>query len=81
MVNEIRGTSLFNDVEDRDLRIRNRAVIMANELESGHYRGKLHPRSVAFLWEYFDHIPAGEKKETQAKFIEFARERGFVIQH
>lgn len=77
--NEYKTISLFNDIEDRELRNRNRAVILANELERGFTRGKVTAKAAAFIMGYFANVPEDERKEVKDKFIEFAYDRGFVI--
>lgn len=76
--NEYRGTSLFNDIDDAALRNRNRAVILTNTLESGFKDGGVQPRAALFIMEYFSKIPIEDKQEVNDRFIEFAKERGFV---
>lgn len=78
--NEYKTVSLFNDIEDKDLRIRNRAVVLANELERGFVKGKVSSNAAAFIIGYFALIPKEEQAETRERFILFAQERGFVIQ-
>ncbi len=78
--NEYRGTSLFNDIEDAALRNRNRAVILTNTLEDGFKNGKVQPRAAMFIMGYFNEIPQEDRQEVNDKFIEFAKERGYVLQ-
>ena len=77
--NEFRGTSLFNDIEDLNLRVRNRAVILTNSLEDGFKNGRVSDRASLFIMGYFNEIPKEERNAVKDKFIEFAAERGFMI--
>lgn len=78
--NEYKTVSLFNDIEDVSLRNRNRAVILTNELERGFVKGKLTAKAAAFIMGYFSQIPKADQKEVKEKFVDFANERGFVIE-
>lgn len=84
MTNEIKGYSLFNDIEDKALRIRNRAVVMANIYED-HLEGDVTKAAVIrgdgaiLLLQYVRSIPEDEITETYNKFKSIMiDERGFT---
>lgn len=82
--NEYKGFSLFNDIEDYDLRIRNRAVVMANIAETHTNKDRnIRPAGVGLIIGYFNSVAKEEKKATIEKFVATMKERGFelVIKH
>lgn len=79
-----KGFSLFNDIEDIDLRIRNRAVVMSNIAEANTNKDRnIRPAGVGLILGYFNSVPKEEKKATIEKFVSTMKERGFqlVIKH
>ena len=78
--NEYRGYSLFNDVEDKSLRIRNRAVVMANMAEIHTKAKKITNKGGALLMGYFQKVADVEKKEVYTEFHQQMQERGYVQQ-
>lgn len=80
-LNEHKGFCLFNDVEDQELRTRNRAVVMTNIAEN-HTKNKLiTPGGAGILIGYFNAIPQDERKGVFSQFMEKMYERGFVLTH
>lgn len=73
------GFPLFNDIEDTQLRTRNRAVILTNIMEDGFVKGKIKAKAALLIMGYFNSIPAEEKEDTRQAFIKQAGERGFQI--
>jgi hypothetical protein len=76
-VNEYKGYTLFNDIEDATLRNRNRAVIMANMVEFHTKQGKVTPRGASLLLSYFNAIPKHERNEVHQQFSINIKERGY----
>lgn len=76
---EYKGYSLFNDIEDAALRIRNRAVVLANIAEYHTKQQRITPKGAAMLVGYFKEVPDIEKKSVMERFGEFMRERGYAI--
>jgi hypothetical protein len=74
--NEYEGYPLFNDVTDKELRIHNRAITMANIYEDHQYKGKVQARTVLLLAKYLRSVPNGEKAETYERFNEVITARG-----
>lgn len=79
-VNEYKGYSLFNDVEDNVLRTRNRAVTLANMAE-GHMNQKkeISGKGAATMIRYMEMIPENERNGVTERFILSMKERGFTL--
>lgn len=78
-VNEYKGFCLFNDIEDGELRNRNRAVVMANMAETHSKDRKISINGAALITGYFNCVPHNERKDTMNMFIRNMDERGFKI--
>lgn len=74
-----KGFSLFNDVEDNDLRTFNRARILANIAEDNTKNAKISPKGATLILNYFNCIPADERMHVQQKFTELMKEGGYVV--
>lgn len=79
MVDEFKGFSLFNDVEDEALRNRNRAVVLANIAEDHSKLKKLSIKGAALVAGYFQKIPDEAKQAVLKLFQQNMKERGFVF--
>lgn len=77
--NEFRGFSLFNDIKDDLLRIRNRAVVLANMAEDNTVDDLISPKGASLIFGYFKLVPPHEKFAVQQKFEEQMRQRGFAV--
>jgi len=77
--NEYKGFCLFNDIEDTDLRIRNRAVVMANIAEANSKERKISANGMGLIMGYFNNVVKEERNQTLTKFVEFMKERGYVV--
>lgn len=74
-----KGMSLFNDIEDFELRNRNRSVILAN-LASDHTKNKLiSAKGSSLILGYFGLVPPEERDVVQSKFKEEMKLRGFAL--
>ena len=79
-VNSYRGYSLFNDIEDFTLRIRNRAVVLANIAEA-HVKDRLiSPKGAALILGYYNQVPIDERTSVMQRFKISMEERGFKLQ-
>lgn len=76
--NEFKGYSLFNDIEDAELRNRNRAVILANILEHNTKDSRVSPKGAALILGYFSNVPQEERADVEQRFEKFVKERGYV---
>lgn len=77
--NEFKGFSLFNDIEDVELRNRNRAIILANIMEDNlTAKKKVTGKGGSLIIGYFLNVPEGERKSVRDRFAKAITERGFV---
>ena len=77
--NEYKGFSLFNEIQDKELRTRNRAVILANITEDNLTPNKrVTPKGAVLILGYFTCIPDEEKAEAEAACYKLMQERGFL---
>lgn len=76
--NNFKGYSLFNDVEDFQLRAHNRGVTMANMFEEHVKGGAVPPHKAALILEYFKTIPLTERTSAMEVFEKVLRDRGLV---
>lgn len=77
--NEYKGFSLFNDIEDKQLRNRNRAVVLTNISEDNTKDGLINGKGAGLVLGYFINIPADEREEVKIKYTQFMQERGFKL--
>jgi len=77
--NECKGFSLFNDIEDSDLRNRNRAVVLANIADSTSKAKKISPNGMGLILCYFSKIDKTERKDVMSRFVTIMQERGYVL--
>lgn len=78
-MNEFKGFSLFNDVEDVALRTRNRAVVMANIAKNHSKAGLISPGGAGLIIGYFDKVPQPERKDVMEAYVKRMYEEGFKI--
>lgn len=79
-VNEFKGYSLFNDIEDVDLRTRNRAVTLCNIAEAHTNKEKrISPGGAALMIRYTENIPEDERKIVLEQMVVFMKERGYDL--
>ena len=80
MQNEFRGFSLFSDIEDAELRARNRAVVLTNIAEDNKTKDKkISSKGAMLILGYFSNIPQEERKEVSSRFATEMNARGFAI--
>jgi hypothetical protein len=79
-MNEFHGYSLFNDVEDVDLRAYNRARVMANMLEqhTDKQTKKITQRGAALVFGYMNQIPDEDRRATHTHFSQHVAKDGYV---
>lgn len=77
--NEYKGFSLFSDVEDIDLRTRNRAVVLSNIAEQNIKDRRINSKGVALILGYFNQIPMAERAGVKDKFKADMISRGFAL--
>ena len=79
-VNEYKGFSLFNDVEDVTLRTYNRARVLSNIAED--YTNKLKrvsPGGAALIIGYFDKIVIDERNGVKEQFKNIMKGKGYAL--
>lgn len=76
------GFSLFNDIEDGELKKRNRSVILANIAEQYLMpkTNKITTRGASLIIGYFRNIPLNEREALLSKFKETMKERNFILE-
>ncbi len=72
------GYSLFVEIDDLNLRARNRGVVMANILEEhiSEETKRITPTGLRNILEYFNQIDAFERAQAYSAFRQILQERG-----
>lgn len=79
-VNEYKGFSLFNDVEDVNLRTFNRARILVNIAEDYTNKQKrISGGGVGLIIGYFNQVPLAERSPVKNKFAELMKGNGYAL--
>lgn len=79
-----KGYPLFSDVEDDNLRTRNRAVIMCNIFEDNpdrHGNNYVAKNGALLIFGYMDAVPKGERGALVKEFQEQMFSRGYSYVH
>lgn len=79
-MNEFKGFSLFNDIEDAELRNRNRAVVMANIAKDHNRNGLINAAGAALIIGYFDRVPQVDRGSVLKTYVQRMYEEGFKIE-
>lgn len=75
-----KGYSLFNDIEDSELRNRNRAVILANIAQDSTKNRIISAKGASLILGYFGLVPPEERADVQARFAKNMADRGYALQ-
>jgi len=77
----VQGYSMFDDIEDRYLRIRNQGAILRNIAVANRSRcgKKLKPAGMALLMSYFSNIKDDDKGIVMEAFEKHCRADGFEL--
>ena len=79
-LSEFKGFSLFDDINDKQLRSRNRAVLLANITEDNLTPNKrLTEKGTVLVLGYFTAIPEDERADVQVAYEQVLRERNFNV--
>lgn len=78
-MNEIRGYSLFNDIEDVSLRNRNRAVVLSNIAEQYTKKNLITPKGAHLILSYFEAVSDEDKKDVESRFKQEMILRGYNV--
>lgn len=79
MRNEIKGYSLFNDIEDVALRNRNRCVVLSNMAEANTKQKKITEKGTFLILSYFHAIQEEDKKSVYDGFKAEMGRRGYAV--
>ena len=78
--NEYKGFGLFNDIEDSELRARNRAVVLSNMAEDyTNKTKKINTKGASLILGYFMQIPLEERNIVKEKFAETMLSKGYIL--
>lgn len=78
--NNYKGFSLFNDIEDLALRVRNRAVVLANIAEDHTNKARrISPNGAALILGYFNRVAKEERDMVKNAFAENMKQRGYAL--
>lgn len=77
--NNFRGFNLFNDVEDQELRNRNRACVLCNIAVDNTRNKLISPKGASLILGYFGLVPPEEREEVKSKFTVRMKESGFAL--
>ena len=77
---EYKGYSLFNDITDKALRIRNRGVVMANMAIDGKKGTGVGAGAAADLFKYLGYVDQAERKDVLNAFITRMNEEGYKVE-
>ena len=79
MLNNYKGFELFNDIEDNELRNRNRAVVLANMAEDHTKDRRINVKGAGLVIGYFSQIPEEDRDIVREKFATAMQQRGFLL--
>lgn len=79
MKNEMQGYSLFRDIEDSQLRNRNRYVVLSNMAEAHTKHKKITEKGTFLILSYYNEIPAEDRKEVYDGFKAEMKRRGYDV--
>jgi hypothetical protein len=74
-----KGYDLFDSLEDRALRTRNQAVVLANIAQDNSKGQLLSKRATALILGYFGCIPDADRNDVQQAFEVSMKQRGYSI--
>ena len=78
-MNEYKGFSLFSDIDDTDLRNRNRAVVLANIAENNSRNQRIGPNGMGLILGYFNEVPVADRDDVKERFKVCMQQRGFEL--
>lgn len=75
-INEIRGYSLFNDVEDTEIRVYNRARTLKNMmLDHADKERNISALGGSLIFQYFNLVPMEERQAVHSKLAELLKQK------
>lgn len=79
MKNQFKGFDLFLDIEDKSLRNRNRAVVLANMADDHNKNRLISPKGAGLILGYFSQVPEEDREDVKNKFETNMKERGYIL--
>lgn len=77
--NNFKGFSLFNDIADMELRIRNQAVVLTNIAQDNIKEKKISAKGASLILGYFGLIDPNDRADVQAAFKANMLSNGFAL--
>lgn len=75
----IQGYSLFNEVEDKEVQVFNRARVMKNMMQDhSDAERNVNAKGVSLIYQYFEAIPMEDRQLVHTKLAELLREKDSV---
>jgi len=78
-MNNYKGFSLFNDVEDKELQRFNRARVMVNMAQDHSKKGRINAVGSALILGYFGQMPFDEREVIKSEFAKQMNKNGFQL--
>lgn len=73
-----KGYDLFDNLEDRTLRIRNQAVVLANIAQDNSKGKAITPRAASIILGYFREVAAEDRNDVKESFTVAMKQRGYI---
>lgn len=77
--NNFKGFSLFNDIDDLALRIRNQAVVLTNIAQDNIKDKKISAKGASLILGYFGLIDPDDRADVQEAFKQNMLRSGFAL--
>lgn len=73
-----KGYDLFDSIDDKELRIRNQSVVLANIAQDNSKGKTITPRAAAIILGYFGQVPAEDRFLVRESFTKTMMDRGYI---
>lgn len=80
-MDNFKGFSLFQDIEDKVLQTYNRARVLTNIAEDHTKNNRITPKGAGLILGYFAQIKADDRAAVQAEFTKLMKNSGFQLAH
>lgn len=77
--NNYKGFSLFTDIADAELRMRNQAVVLTNIAQDNVRDKKISTKGAALILGYFGLIDPNDRDDVKERFKQNMLRNGFVL--
>lgn len=78
--NEFKGFSLFNDIENAELKEHNRAAVLYNMFEMNRKGEKISENGAKLIYGYFLSIPAEERGDVKNRLEGMLKKGGYTVE-